>query len=115
MADQPTTVDAYLAAFPADVRDILDTIRRTIQAALPAAAESISYGIPTFELHGRNIVHFAGWQHHISLYPIPDGDPELNEELEPYRAGKGTLRFRLGEPVPYDLIARIATALAERP
>ncbi|MBF6164971.1 DUF1801 domain-containing protein [Streptomyces gardneri] len=114
MADKPTTVEAYLAAFPSDVREVLDEIRRTIQTALPDASQAISYGIPTFKLHGRNIVHFAGWQHHISLYPIPDGDPALERELEPYRAGKGTLRFRLGEPVPYDLIARIATALAEQ-
>ncbi|WP_159840118.1 iron chaperone [Nocardia sp. CY41] len=114
MADRPATVDAYLAAFPADVREILDAIRRAIRAALPDATEAISYDIPTFRLHGRNVVHFAGWKQHVSLYPIPDGDPALERELEPYRAGKGTLRFRLGEPVPYELIARIATALAER-
>ncbi|MFE7741569.1 iron chaperone [Nocardia sp. NPDC057455] len=114
MAEQPATIDAYLAAFPEDVRGILDAIRRTIRAALPDATEAISYDIPTFRLHGRNVVHFAGWKQHVSLYPIPDGDPALTRELEPYRAGKGTLRFRLGEPVPYDLIGRIATALAER-
>jgi uncharacterized protein YdhG (YjbR/CyaY superfamily) len=114
VADRPATVDAYLAAFPDHARGILDAIRRTIQDALPEATEAISYDIPTFRLHGRNVVHFAGWKQHVSLYPIPDGDPALARELEPYRAGKGTLRFRLGEPVPYDLIARIVTALAER-
>lgn len=114
MADRPATVDAYLAAFPEDVREILGAIRRTIQAALPEATEAISYDIPTFRLHGRDVVHFAGWKQHVSLYPVPDGEPALARELEPYRAGKGSLRFRLGEPVPYELIARIAIALAER-
>ncbi|MBF6074868.1 iron chaperone [Nocardia beijingensis] len=114
MADRPATVDAYLAAFPEDVREILGAIRRAIQAALPEATEAISYDIPTFRLHGRDVVHFAGWKQHVSLYPVPDGEPALARELEPYRAGKGTLRFRLGEPVPYELIARIAIALAER-
>ncbi|MBF6190049.1 hypothetical protein [Nocardia implantans] len=50
----------------------------------------------------------------MSLHPVPDGDPALARELGPYRAGKGTLRFRLGEPVPYELIARVVIALAER-
>ncbi|MBF6219333.1 DUF1801 domain-containing protein [Nocardia abscessus] len=114
MAEQPENIDAYLAGFPDDVREILSGIRAAIRRALPDATEAISYDIPTFKLHGRNVVHFAGWKQHVSLYPIPDGDPALERELEPYRAGKGTLRFRLGEPVPYELIARIATALAER-
>ncbi|MGY2055448.1 iron chaperone [Nocardia gipuzkoensis] len=114
MAEQPENIDAYLAGFPDDVREILSGIRAAIRRALPDATEAISYDIPTFKLHGRNVVHFAGWKQHVSLYPIPDDDPALERELEPYRAGKGTLRFRLGEPVPYELIARIATALAER-
>ena len=114
MAEHPVDIDAYLAGFPDDVREILSGIRAAIRRALPDATEAISYDIPTFKLHGRNVVHFAGWKQHVSLYPIPDGDPALERELEPYRAGKGTLRFRLGEPVPYELIARIATALAER-
>ncbi|WP_280246871.1 iron chaperone [Nocardia abscessus] len=114
MAEHPENIDAYLAGFPDDVHEILSGIRAAIRRALPDATEAISYDIPTFKLHGRNVVHFAGWKQHVSLYPIPDGDPALERELEPYRAGKGTLRFRLGEPVPYELIARIATALAER-
>jgi uncharacterized protein YdhG (YjbR/CyaY superfamily) len=114
VAEHPENIDAYLAGFPDDVREILSGIRAAIRRALPDATEAISYDIPTFKLHGRNVVHFAGWKQHVSLYPIPDGDPALERELEPYRAGKGTLRFRLGEPVPYELIARIAIALAER-
>ncbi|MEU7769218.1 DUF1801 domain-containing protein [Nocardia sp. NPDC049190] len=114
MAEQPITVDAYLAALPEEVRGVLGEIRRTIQAALPEATEAISYGIPTFRLHGHSIVHFAGWKQHVSLYPIPEGDATLTRAVEPYRAGKGTLKFPLGAPVPYDLIARIATALATR-
>lgn len=114
MAEQPTSIDAYLTAFPEDVRGVLEAIRRTIRTALPDATEAISYGIPTFRLHGHNVVHFAGWKQHVSLYPIPEGDPALQRAVEPYKAGKGTLKFPLGKPVPYDLIARIATELAER-
>ncbi|PXX60450.1 uncharacterized protein YdhG (YjbR/CyaY superfamily) [Nocardia tenerifensis] len=114
MAEQPATIDTYIAAFPEEVRGILTEIRRTIQGALPEATEAISYDIPTFKVNGRNIVHFAGWKSHISVYPIPDGDKAFDRAVEPYRAGKGTLKFPLSKPIPYDLIAQIATALASR-
>ena len=31
-------------------------------------------------------------------------------ELEPYRAGKGTVRFRVGEPLPAGLVEKIVKA-----
>ncbi|MFI9505344.1 iron chaperone [Nocardia sp. NPDC052566] len=114
MAEQAKTVDAYIAAFPEDVRVILGDIRRTLRQALPGGAEAMSYGIPTVQLNGHSVVHFAGWKNHISVYPIPEGDKAFEAAIEPYRAGKGTLQFPLGKPVPYDLIARIAALLAER-
>ncbi|GAA5074018.1 iron chaperone [Nocardia iowensis] len=112
MTEQPATIDAYIAAFPEDVRGILEEIRRTIQRVLPDATEAISYDIPTFEVNGHNTVHFAGWKKHVSLYPIPHGDKAFERAIEPYQAGKGTLKFPLAKPIPYDLIAQIATKLA---
>ncbi|MEV0298690.1 DUF1801 domain-containing protein [Nocardia sp. NPDC050710] len=114
MAAHPATIDAYIAGFPENVRTVLDDIRRTLHRTLPDAEEVISYDIPTLKLNGRNVVHFAGWKEHVSLYPIPDGDETFEAAIEPYRAGKGTLKFRLGKPVPYDLIAQVATRLAAR-
>ena len=61
-----------------------------------------------------DIVYFAGWQRHTSLYPIPDVDEAVEQALTPYRAGKGTLRFRLGEPLPLDLVETIIRLLAEQ-
>jgi hypothetical protein len=29
-----------------------------------------------------------------------------------YKSGKGTLKFPLGKPIPYELIGRVAAALA---
>ena len=114
MAAQFATVDEYIGSFPDDVRDILREIRRTIQAAGPDAGERISYGIAAYTLGGRDLVYFAGWKKHISVYPVPTGDPELTQELTPYLAAKGTLKFPLGQPVPYPLIGRVAAALAQQ-
>jgi uncharacterized protein YdhG (YjbR/CyaY superfamily) len=107
-----TTVDEYIASFPDDVQDVLRRVRATIHEAVPDSGEKISYNIPTVTIGGRHTVFFSGWKNHISLYPIPSGDPDLDAAIEPYKAGKGTLKFPLGDPIPYELIGRIAKALA---
>jgi uncharacterized protein YdhG (YjbR/CyaY superfamily) len=106
------TVEAYLASFPDEVRPVLEQVRRTIRTAVPGAEETISYDIPTFKLGGRAVVYFAGWKHHVSVYPIPQGDEALERDLAPFRAAKGTLKFPLDRPVPYELIGRAAALLA---
>jgi uncharacterized protein YdhG (YjbR/CyaY superfamily) len=106
----PATIDAYLAGRPPDVREILDLVRSTLTAAAPGTTESISYGIPTLDLDGRYLLYFAGWKHHISIYPIPPGDAALQRDLAPYRSEKSTLRFPLSKPIPYELIGRVAAA-----
>lgn len=113
MPEQFATVDEYIASFPAGTQAILQQVRRTIHAAAPGAGEKISYRIPTITLAGRSLLHFSGWKSHISLYPVPDADADLDRELEPYKAGKGTLRFPLNKPIPYDLIGRIAQRFVE--
>jgi uncharacterized protein YdhG (YjbR/CyaY superfamily) len=108
------TVEAYLASFPDDVRPVLEQVRATIQAAVPGAEETISYDIPTFKLGGRAVVYFAGWKHHVSVYPIPEASEALELELAPFRGAKGTLKFPLDRPIPYELIALAAGLLADQ-
>jgi uncharacterized protein YdhG (YjbR/CyaY superfamily) len=105
------TIDAYIASFPPDVQAKLNAVRRVIRRAAPQTEETISYGIPTFTLDGKYLVYFAGWKHHISLYPIPTVDDAVDLKLAPYKAAKGTLRFPLDEPIPLDLVEVVAAAL----
>ena len=107
------SVGEYIASFPADVRPVLETIRRAILGAVPGAAEGISYGIAAITLDGTPLLYFAGWKRHVSLYPVPAGDAEFELRLEPYRSAKSTLKFPLSEPVPADLIAEVARRHAE--
>jgi uncharacterized protein YdhG (YjbR/CyaY superfamily) len=44
------------------------------------------------------------------MYPIPDLDENLERQVAPYLSGKGTVKFPLSKPIPYELI----TALVER-
>ncbi|MFA7267451.1 MAG: DUF1801 domain-containing protein, partial [Candidatus Nanopelagicales bacterium] len=74
MAEHYESIDAYISTFPKSVREILQSMRSAIAAALPSATEAISYNIPTFRINGKNVIHFAGWKHHVSVYPVPEGD-----------------------------------------
>lgn len=105
-------IDQYIAQFPAGTRQLLETIRAAVQQAAPDAIEAISYQMPTFKLHG-NLVHFAGYQNHIGFYPAPSGIKEFETELAGYQTSKGTLRFKLDQPLPLELIGRIVKYRAQ--
>jgi len=103
---KPTDIDSYIADFPEATQALLQQIRATIQAAAPDATETISYGIPTFVLHG-NLVHFAGYKQHIGFYPGAAGIEAFKEEISEYKWAKGSVQFPLSEPLPLNLVTRI--------
>jgi uncharacterized protein YdhG (YjbR/CyaY superfamily) len=102
----PKDIDEYIAGFPGEVQEILEKIRMTIRQAAPEAKEAIKYRMPTFTLNG-NLVHFAAFKKHIGFYPAPRGIEAFKDELSAYEGAKGSVRFPLGKPVPYDLIGKI--------
>ena len=109
MANRSTagSIDEYIAEFPPETQKVLAEMRQLIHATAPDATETISYAIPTFDLNGKHLVHFAGFQHHIGFYPIPSGMEAFKEELSSYKQGKGSVQFPLDQPLPRDLIRRI--------
>jgi len=103
------SVDEYIGSQPEAARAILERVRSTIRKAVPDAQEVISYQIPAYKLHGRPVLYFAGWREHYSLYPAgPRLVEAFKDELAPYEVSKGTIRFPLSQPVPVELIERIA-------
>lgn len=104
------SIDAYIAAFPADVRPVLERVRRAILKAAPRAEQRISYRIPAFHLDGRYLVYFACFEHHVGLYPVHTDSPEFGPALKRYASGKATLRFPLDQPVPFALITDVVKA-----
>jgi uncharacterized protein YdhG (YjbR/CyaY superfamily) len=101
------SIDEYISEFPPETQKVLEELRALIKAAAPGATETISYAMPTFDLNGHHLVHFAGYEKHIGFYPVPSGIEAFTEELEPYKSGKGSVQFPLGRPMPTDLIRRI--------
>jgi uncharacterized protein YdhG (YjbR/CyaY superfamily) len=109
MPERPTaaSVDDYIAGFPPDTQARLEEIRALIREEAPGAAETISYAIPTFDLEGRHLCHFAAFKNHLSFFPTGKGAEAFADELKTYKGGKGTVQFPYSQPLPADLVRRI--------
>ena len=111
--EAPKTIDEYIDAQPEDVRPILASIRETIRAAAPNATEKISWHMPTFR-QGENLIHFAAFKKHISIYPGEEAVRAFMDKLADYKTNKGTVQLPLDKPVDYALIAEITRRLAQQ-
>jgi uncharacterized protein YdhG (YjbR/CyaY superfamily) len=101
-----TDIDSYIGSFPEKTQKLLQEVRETIRKAAPEAEQTINYGIPTFKFRG-NLVHFAGFKNHIGFYPTASGIEAFKKELSVYEGAKGSVRFPLDKPIPFELIERI--------
>jgi len=108
MNPPPTSVDEYIAGFPADIRVVLQAVRATVRAAAPDAEERISYRVPAVFQHGV-VVYFAAFKRHIGLFP-PVEDPAVRARVAPYAGPKGNLQFPYDRPMPHRLIAEVVKA-----
>jgi uncharacterized protein YdhG (YjbR/CyaY superfamily) len=100
-------IDEFIAGSPKNTQELLKKMRSIIQKAAPGTEEAISYGIPTYKLNGRNLVHFSGYKEHIGFYPGAAGIESFKEELSKYKTSKGTVQFPLDKPLPVGLITQI--------
>lgn len=106
MADQVST---YLAQFPSDTRDRLETLRGFVAELCPDAVESMSYGLIGYKLGGHPLIYCGGFAKHIGLYATPVGHEAFADEFAQYKQGKGSVQFPLADPLPVDLIRRVIT------
>jgi len=102
------TVDEYIAAVPEDRRAEFQQMRAAINAAAPDAVEVIAYDMPALRADGHFLVSYAAFKAHTSLFPASEAVvAALGEDLTPYLAGKGTIRFPAKAPLPLPRITRI--------
>jgi uncharacterized protein YdhG (YjbR/CyaY superfamily) len=102
--------DSYFVGVDPEIRTRLVSIQEHVEALLPNAVRCISYNMPAFKA-GRVFLYFAAFKKHIGIYPPVTQDVALVLELDPYRGPKGNLSFAHSQPLPLDLIGRVAVAL----
>ncbi|HTN13310.1 MAG TPA: hypothetical protein VL094_00735 [Sphingomonadaceae bacterium] len=109
--DRPDPHADYLARQPQEIRALLEAIRAEAESRVPGAERCIAYRMPALR-KGPVFFYFAAFSKHIGIYPPVTQPAALVEELAPWRGPKGNLAFPLKEPLPLELIGRVAEALA---
>ncbi|MFO0675917.1 MAG: DUF1801 domain-containing protein [Polyangiaceae bacterium] len=98
---------AYLARWPADVRQALGALRATIRKAAPKAEEIMSYGIPSYRQDGM-LVGFGAATRHCAFYVMSGSYLSGSGlDLAGLDTSKGTLRFTPDHPLPKALVIAI--------
>lgn len=115
MRAKPKTIDEYLKALPADRREALEKLRKTIKAIVPDAEECISYSIPAFRVDGRVIAGFLATSKGCSYYPFSGRTlATLAADLAGYDQTKSALHFDPKRSLPRALLRKLLAArLAE--
>jgi uncharacterized protein YdhG (YjbR/CyaY superfamily) len=103
-------VRAYLAAQPLLQRAALKKIQAAILSIAPKAEQVFSYGMPGFRLNDRPFMWYAGFQEHVSIFPITGKiQRAFAKELQGYGKSTGT-RFPLDKALPIGLVRRLIKA-----
>ena len=111
MRDTPVaaSIDQWLARLAPEPRAALEKLRDQIRAAAPGAEELISYGQPTFKLHGH-LVAFGAFKKHLSFFPMSSSLLQRFPEAAPFVTSSGTMQFQPGKPIPAALVKKIVKA-----
>ncbi|HEV7694364.1 MAG TPA: DUF1801 domain-containing protein [Hyphomonadaceae bacterium] len=103
------SVKEWMDRLPPDQRAALDKLRAQILAAAPGAEETISYGMPTFTLHGH-LVAFGAFKKHLSFFPMSSTLIKQAPEALAYATSTGTMQFQPDKPIPPALIKKLVQA-----
>lgn len=104
---KPKTVDEYLAMAPKVAQQYLREIRAILRKTAPKATESLKWGQPVFE-EKRILFSYAAFKHHLNFVPTGPTLKVFEKELHNYKTGKDSVQFPYDEPLPKNLIRKIA-------
>ncbi len=105
---KPKNIDTYISSAPEESREKLLELRALIASLVPNAEEGISYSMPAFKLHGKQLIGFAGYRHHVGFYPMSGSFlKDYAKELKNYKTSRGAVQFPLEKPLPVALIKKL--------
>ena len=104
---RPTTIAEYIEAAPRAGQSQLRRLYALLKSVAPRATETIKWGTPFF-IEPRFLFAFAAHKAHLSFTPTPAGLEPFRAELAQHETTNGLLKVRYDQPLPEDLIRRIA-------
>ena len=107
VSKRPTTIAEYIDAAPREGQAHLRRLYALLKSAAPDAEEAIKWGTPFF-VEPRFLFAFSAHKAHLSFAPSAAGLEAFAKELERHNTTKNFLQVAYNEPLPEDLIRRIA-------
>ena len=104
---RPATVDAYIAAAPVAGQPNLRRLRELLAQVAPRAEQVIKWGNPFF-VEPRFLFAFSAHKAHLSFAPGSGAMEKFAEQLKGHQTTKHFLKVPYGQPLPEDLIRRMA-------
>jgi hypothetical protein len=77
-------VDAYFAEQPPEKRALLDKLRALVDKEVPDATATIKWGVPVYQMNGRNVCSLAAFKEHVGInfFASPDVLIDPDKKLE---------------------------------
>ncbi|KFN43050.1 iron chaperone [Arenimonas oryziterrae] len=104
---RPTTIAEYLQAAPREGQPHLRRLYALLKRVAPNAQEAIKWGNPFF-VEPRFVFAFSAHKAHVNFVPSAASLAAFGEELKSYRTTQNMLQLPYDQPLPEDLIRRIA-------
>jgi uncharacterized protein YdhG (YjbR/CyaY superfamily) len=96
-----------LAKLPKPQAGVLHQLREDILKLVPAAVDRISYQMPTLEIAGQILLHYAGFKNHNSIFAGAELPVRLADDLGDMVTSKGTIQFGQEDLFPKPLLRKI--------
>ncbi|WKW46667.1 DUF1801 domain-containing protein [Myroides sp. JBRI-B21084] len=104
-------VDDYINNQSKESQIILHELRSLIKEVAPEAIELPNYKVPSFTLipgsKPAQQLMIVAYAKHVSFYPFQATIDHFTNELKGFDLGKGTVKFKLNQPLPKELIKQM--------
>ncbi len=104
---RPTTIAEYIRAAPREGQPHLLRLYAILKSVAPEAEETIKWGTPFF-VEPRFLFAFSAHKAHLSFTPTAAGLDPFRKEMRKHKATKNLLQIPYNEPLPEDLLRKIA-------
>ena len=102
-----SSVNEYIDQAPEAGRDRLKQLRSILRTAAPGATETLKWGKPVFEM-GTILFAYSAHKTHLTFVPTGPALKPFESELKGYHVNKDSIQLPYDQPLPEDLIKRIA-------
>jgi hypothetical protein len=107
------SVDSYFKEQPGEKRALLEKLRALVAKVVPDAAPTIKWGVPIYQLNGKNLCALAAFKEHVAInfFVAPNVLADPGKKLEGGKTNR-LLKVRTASDIDAAAISRWLKAAA---